>query len=61
MSSIKEKAILSDISEKAYIDKNVIEKIKLNKYHSVSYLKNISKRKRVIYVLPNGKEVEFNG
>ncbi len=61
MSSIKEKAILSDISEKAYIDKNVIEKIKLDKYHSVSYLKNISKGKKVIYVLPNGKEVEFNG
>lgn len=61
MSSIKEEAILSDINERACIDKNVIKKIKLNEYHSVNYLKNIGKKKKVIYILPNGKEVEFDG
>lgn len=39
---------------------NVSNKVKLDKYHSMEYLKKNSKGKKIRYILPNGKEVEIN-
>ena len=38
-----------------------IQTIKLNEYHTLEYLKKISKGRKTIYILPNGKEVAIDG
>jgi hypothetical protein len=37
-----------------------LKKVTLKEYHSKEYLKKKAKDENIIFVLPNGKEIEFN-
>lgn len=38
-----------------------INKKELKEYHSIKYLKKVSNGEHVVFILPNGKEIEING
>lgn len=59
---VEKATIVEKKMEKATINKKIRKKIKLAEYHSIEYLKKqVNNGENVVFILPNGKEIEING